>query len=671
MIKFFSSIKSQVPINSEEYNKPSYFYKRMTVIIFRLAVFLISPVFFVGSYLYITDGLVFFALFETLAGIFIIFLVYFKPVGYMAKKNIILTIFYIFSIIVLLTTGLSGGGMVSLMTTIIFINLLTPTYKKVMIYFGMNTVVLVIISIFLYTGLLDNLPIIGYIETWPFLVLLISVYTLAVLFTIQFYKRTLVEQYDLSQNHMLYLSNIINSIDDIIITVDEEGLINYYNQSALNEFFHSPDYLGKNFQKTMLKILLHNLDEQKNAYVDVIGNNENHYSFESLFQGKTIYLEPRMFPITQAGKTVGAVYVFHDETQQYLKNEELSYISFHDHLTGLYNRRFFEVELSRLNSEKNLPLALIMIDVNGLKLINDSFGHTVGDLLLIAVANSIREALGKSTICSRVGGDEFVVILPQTSKNIALSVVKKIQDVSKDKKVNGIAISFAVGIGILNKKDDNLNQVFKKMEDDLYRNKLSESNSVRSKTIDLILQTLYEKNNREMNHSKRVSHYCELFAKALKFDQEQVHKIRLAGLMHDIGKIGVDETILNKKTKLTDEEFDKIKQHSEIGFRILSSLNEFNEIAQYVYQHHERWDGLGYPNRLKGKAIHFEARLLAIADSFDAMTGLRTYRASLSKQNAIDELLRNKGKQFDPKLVDIFIEKVVNDPGLEINKIVT
>jgi len=658
-MKFFSAITNQVQIDRSDSNKTSYFYNRMTVIVLQLTVFLISPLFLIGSFFYISTGFVLFGSLEIFVGVFFIFLVYFKPIHYTLKKNIILTLFYISSIFVLITTGISGGGMVSLMTTIIFINLLTPSYKKVMLYFGINTFVLLLLSLFLYTGLFDSQMIYEYIDTWPFLVLLVSIYTLAILYSIQFYKRTLVEQYQLSYNRTLYLNSIINSIHDILITVDGNGIIDYYNKSAIDEFFHSTEQLRKNFRDAMSTVSLYNITEEKDASFSEFNQNINHYSFESTFQNTTIYLTQQMYPIMQNEVKIGAVYVFHDVTHQYLKEQELTYISFHDHLTKLYNRRFFEVELARLNVARNLPLALIMIDVNGLKLINDSFGHNVGDLLLIEVANSMKEASRKSEICCRIGGDEFVILLPLTSKQNAINVVKRIQKVASTKSVKSIDISFAVGIGVKTKDDENISQIFKVMEDDLYRNKLSESNSIRSKTIDLILTTLYEKNNREMNHSKRVSEYCEQFATALNFDEEQVNKIRLAGLMHDIGKIAIEETILNKKTKLDDFELAKIKQHSDIGYRILSSLNEFNEIAEYVYQHHERWDGTGYPNKLKGEAISYEARILSIADSFDAMTGMRTYRASLSVEEAINELIRCKNTQFDPELVDFFIVKVV------------
>jgi len=664
-MKFFSTINKQVPLDTTQYDTTEYFYKKMTIIVLQMTVYLLSPVFVIGSYFYFSTGFLTFGLIEMFIGVFLVFLVYFEPIHYKIKKNIILSIFYVASIFVLITTGISGGGMISLMTTIIFINLLTKSYERVMVYFAINTAVLLVLTVFLYSGLFDSLKIYDYIETWPFLVLLVSVYSLSILFSVQFYKKTLVQQYQVSHNQMVYLNSIINSVDDIVITVDENETINYYNKAAENEFFNSRSVIGENFNHVIDSIELttftqaNTMDSKELPYV------QNHYNYNSTYQMKTIFLTQDIFPIIQNEENVGAVYVYHDVTQQHIREKELTYISFHDHLTKLYNRRFFEVELERLDVPRNLPLALVMIDVNGLKLINDSFGHLIGDQMLIEVANSITEASRKSEINCRIGGDEFTIILPKTSKENALQLVSRIKQIASTKTVEGIDISFAVGIGVKTSEVQEIRQIFKVMEDDLYRNKLSESNSVRSKTIDLILTTLYEKNNREMMHSKRVSELCEKFAIALQFDDDQIKKIRLAGLMHDIGKIAIEETILNKKAKLNEEELDKIKQHSDIGYRILSSLNEFNEIAEYVYQHHEHYDGSGYPNGLKGEDISYEARLLTIADSYDAMTGTRTYRACLTQQEAIDELIRCKHTQFDPNLVDFFITEVIKNERIQ------
>ena len=339
--------------------------------------------------------------------------------------------------------------------------------------------------------------------------------------------------------------------------------------------------------------------------------------------------------------------------------EEVVYLSYHDHLTGLYNRRFYEEELRRLDTERNFPIVLIMADVNGLKLTNDAFGHKFGDQLLVKIAGVLKRACRSDEIVARIGGDEFVVLLPKTTGDEAKKLINRISIAIDKEKHDNIILSISMGFAIKESVSDQMDEVFKRAEDDMYRHKLSESSSMRSKTIDLIMSSLFEKNNREMHHSKRVSEICEAIATKMDFAKFEVNQIRTAGLMHDIGKIGVGNHILNKEGRLTSEEWEEIKRHSEVGYRILSSANEFSEIAGYVLAHQERWDGKGYPKGLKGEEIAVEARIIAVADAYDAMTSDRTYRKGLSEEEAIVEIERCAGHQFDPEIARIFVEQVL------------
>ena len=342
------------------------------------------------------------------------------------------------------------------------------------------------------------------------------------------------------------------------------------------------------------------------------------------------------------------------------REKEITFLSLHDQLTGVYNRRYYEEQLVILDQEKYYPLSLIMGDVNGLKLVNDSFGHQVGDQLLIKVADIIKKSCRTKDIITRIGGDEFVIMLPNTDIHQTRKVVDRINQYAEKESINHIEVSISFGYGTKSNKDLPITKLFKQIEDDMYRNKLNDSKSMRSKTIDLIMTTLYEKNEREMYHSKRVGAYCEKFAIELGLRSDEVNQIRNAGLMHDIGKIGIDDALLNKSKKLTRNEFLEVSKHAEVGYRILSSLSDFTDIANHVLEHHERYDGLGYPNGLLGEEISLEARIINIVDSFDAMTGPRPYKKPITKEEAIAELIRCKGSQFDPKLVDVFIEKVLN-----------
>ncbi|WP_206460601.1 HD domain-containing phosphohydrolase [Anaerovorax sp. IOR16] len=339
--------------------------------------------------------------------------------------------------------------------------------------------------------------------------------------------------------------------------------------------------------------------------------------------------------------------------------EKIKYLSYHDHMTGLYNRRFFEEELKRLDIKSNLPLYIIIGDVNGLKLINDSFGHLMGDKLLIQVAEVLKKACTSNEIISRIGGDEFVILISKSSHSHAENLISTIKEISKKEKIGSINISISFGWDVKKNENEDIQEVFNRAEDYMYKKKLFDSPSVRGKTIGAILNALHEKNKREEQHSKRVSDLCKRLANALNFSDQQLEEVKTAGLLHDIGKIAINEDILNSLNILSEEEYLEMKRHSEVGYRILSAINDMGEIADYVLYHHERWDGKGYPTGLRAEEIPLQSRMISIADTYDAITSDRSYRIAKSRQYAINELKLNRSKQFDPNLVDLFIKEVV------------
>lgn len=354
----------------------------------------------------------------------------------------------------------------------------------------------------------------------------------------------------------------------------------------------------------------------------------------------------------------GAVVVFRDYTEKRNKMDQVEFLSYHDKLTGLYNRRFFEEEMNRLDTERNLPFSLIMGDVNGLKLMNDSFGHVLGDELLQKVADVLREGCRNDEIIARIGGDEFVILLPKTDADQADHIVRRIKDLCTRQRVNALEVSISFGAETKREAEEDLQEILKKAEMKMYQEKLVEGPRVREKTINTIIHVFNNKNKNQGMHVERVSELCETLGSALGLTEHKLELLRKAGLLHDIGKVALDDYIFVKPEALDEEEREQVNRHTEIGYRILSTVKELSEMADYVLYHHEKWDGKGYPYGLKGEKIPLESRILAIVDAYEAMTSERSYRKPMEEEKALQELEKNAGGQFDPNLVCVFIKKM-------------
>lgn len=348
-----------------------------------------------------------------------------------------------------------------------------------------------------------------------------------------------------------------------------------------------------------------------------------------------------------------------DITSRKKAEEEVLHLSYYDQLTGLYNRRFYEEELKRINTSRNLPITLVLADVNGLKLTNDAFGHSLGDNLLREIAQVFKKECRTEDVIARIGGDEFVLLLPKTDENEAQKIITRINNSISQKQKDNIICSVSFGWATKHLLKDDIRKVFMQAEDYMYRRKLAESISMRSETIKLITKTLYQKHRREQLHCERVSKLCEVIGNAMRLSPDSVRELKMAGLLHDIGKIGIDESLLNKRGKFTELEWADMRRHPEIGYHILRSVNEFAPIAKYVLHHHERIDGKGYPRQLKADEIPLQSRIIHIADAYDAMTSHRGYRHDLSLSEVITEFKKNAGSQFDPDILKVFIDQIL------------
>ncbi len=338
--------------------------------------------------------------------------------------------------------------------------------------------------------------------------------------------------------------------------------------------------------------------------------------------------------------------------------EKIRYISFHDNLTGLYNRAFMEEEMDRLDSERQLPIGLIMADLNGLKLVNDTYGHSVGDQMLKTVASILKSSCRKEDVIARWGGDEFIILLPKTNSDLVEVICKRIRMKCRAANIEGVPVSLALGYAVKDEAATTFSDTIKEAEGYMYKRKLADSKSTKSAVLNALLKTLGAKSYETEEHSCRMQVMALEFGEKLGLPDSELDRLSLLITLHDIGKISISEEILTKKGPLTIEEWKIIKKHPETGFRITRSTEEFAHIAEDILAHHERWNGTGYPRGLKGEQIPFLARITAIVDAFEVMTRGRPYKRKLSEKEAVEEITRCSGTQFDPHLAKLFIENL-------------
>ncbi|HWR42926.1 bifunctional diguanylate cyclase/phosphohydrolase [Sporomusa sp.] len=343
--------------------------------------------------------------------------------------------------------------------------------------------------------------------------------------------------------------------------------------------------------------------------------------------------------------------------------ERLTYLSVHDPLTGLYNRTYFSTELERLADPYFVPVGVIVGDLDGLKLVNDTWGHQSGDRLLKAAADILSKCCPPNTTVTRIGGDEFVLLLPNTTRQVLELLCQRItKSVDAYNELTplaeGIVLSISLGYALAETLPANLQEVFKAADNNMYREKLHRSQSNRSAIVQTAMKLLEARDFITEGHGDRLQRLVACMGAALALPENRISDLKLLAQFHDIGKVGIPDHILFKHDKLTVAEFNQMKRHSEIGFRIAQASPDLSLIADYILKHHEWWNGSGYPMGLTAENIPLECRILAIADAYDAMTNDRPYRKALNQTQATTELRHFSGIQFDPGLVEIFIKIV-------------
>jgi len=457
--------------------------------------------------------------------------------------------------------------------------------------------------------------------------------------------------------------NVFNSSPIGIIILNSDGYIIDANKTAL-------DILGIYSINDIEKLNFFNLFNLPSDFKNKLNENQHiryevklkfkkllhKFSFKSYKKG-IIFLDIliSLLNIPNIKDSEGYLLYIQDITERKEDENRIIYLSFHDGLTNLYNRSFFEEEIKRLDVERQFPISIVVVDINGLKLVNDTYGHSYGDILLKKTTQKLIECFRKEDIISRWGGDEFIVLLSRTPAEVAFDIINRVKSICDKEKVFNIPLNISIGVSSKVNESQDINDVIKEAESNMIKNKLITKESAHNAIIVSLEKALEERDYETSEHIKRMKNFSLKIGKFLNLSENELNELSLVATLHDIGKIAIPDNILKKPDKLSSEEWEIIKKHPEIGYRIASSSVELKAIAEAILAHHERWDGKGYPRGLKGDQIPLVSRIIAIIDSFDAMISDRPYRKAMSINEAKSELIKCSGSQFDPEIIKKFI----------------
>jgi diguanylate cyclase (GGDEF)-like protein/PAS domain S-box-containing protein len=499
----------------------------------------------------------------------------------------------------------------------------------------------------------------GWFKSWGYLVSAICITTCIIGILLFYFQKV---RHDLSQSEARYRFMAENARDivyrlQIIPELKYEFISSaifeitgytpeehYQNPNIIFTIVH-PDYL-----KVMQQITTGEFDYTKPLSIPWIHRN-----------GQIVWIEQCIHPVTDnSGKVFALEGIARNVTERIEMEEQLKFMSMRDSLTGVYNRTFFEQACLNFDTESYNPLGIILCDIDGLKLINDTLGHDAGDWLLLAAAWSIQESFRDNDVIARIGGDEFAVILTKTPSILVEQAVKRIEKAVENYNSFEVGVHLSMSIGCAFRNDSSISMVdlFKNADNNMYREKLYRSKSVRSTMINTLMKTLEARDVITEEHTERLQDTVVKLATAVGFPEHRLTDLRLLAQFHDIGKVGIPDRILLKPGKLTPEEILEMQRHSEIGYRIAQSSPDLAPITDLILRHHEWWNGNGYPLELKGEEIPLECRILAIVDAYDAMINDRPYRQALAWEEALTELKKGAGVQFDPYLVEEFVKLV-------------
>lgn len=464
----------------------------------------------------------------------------------------------------------------------------------------------------------------------------------------------IASQKELSKSQSMMKTYVDKAPYGIFITDDEGGLIDCNDQA-----FKMSGYTRNDFDRMSMTglVLPADCSQMKERLADMI---DQRLGFVISMQTKIItkkgMIRDWALKITRMSAQRLLIYA-EDITDKEVYRRRLEYVNKYDTLSGMYNKNYLTLYMEQaLHNRTNLPISIIYTDINGLRRVNEENGYGAGDDVICALGSALEQFFdGKGTVF-RVGGDSFAIVLAVTTYKKCCKLLGKAQKALQNVGGRGAMVSTAMGCATIDKSGMVWQDILRLAESRMYASKIIQDDSLRSNVMRSFMKALSERSNETEEHVQRMKNTAERIAETMGLGRDEVDNVVMATQFHDIGKMGIPDSILFKKGKLTDEEWTVMQKHCEIGHRIVSAAADMSVVAEYVLAHHERWDGSGYPNGRKGKDIPMASRIIAVADAFDAMTNERVYKHKVATDEAVEEIKRCSGSQFDPAVVDAFLE---------------